>query len=171
MNTYFFIAQVIGAIALIILVMSLQKNDKRTLLKYQMFSSFLYAIQYIFLNAYTGALMNLTCMARNYIFNKYEKQQVPIGWLIIVVSVMIGLSILTFNGAISLLPMIAVVLYSVAVWDGDLKCIRIVDVISCSLFIIYNIRVLAITGLIATIIELCAAIIGIYRFDINRNKN
>ena len=47
MTINFIIAQVFGAIALIILIISLQKNNKKTLLKYQIFSSLLYAIQYV----------------------------------------------------------------------------------------------------------------------------
>ena len=169
MSINFIIAQIIGISALIVLMISFQRNVKEKLLKYQMISSFLYAIQYIFLGAYTGALMNFTCMIRNYIYNKYQNK-VPLYWLIIVVLIMIFLSMLTYSSLISLLPMIAVVLYSCALWYGNLKLVRITEVISCILFIIYNIKVLAITGLIATFIEMFAAIIAIYRFDISKSK-
>lgn len=169
----FIIAQVIGAIALIILMLSFQKNNKETLLKYQIFSSLLYAIQYIFLKAYTGSMMNLTCMIRNCIFRKYDKEnkKVPIIWLVFVVAIIITLSLITFDGWISLLPMIGVISYSVALWGGKLKIVRIAEVFSCILFIIYNIKVLAITGLIATVIEMLAAMIAMYKFDIKKNKN
>ena len=169
MTINFIIAQVIGILALFILMLSFQKNEKKLLLKYQIISSFLYALQYTFLGAYTGSLMNLTCMARNFIFNKYNNK-VPIYWLIIIVLLMITFSLITYVGIISLLPMFAVVLYSIAVWHGNLKLIRYTEVFSCSLFIVYNIKVLAITGLIATIIELIAALIAIYRFDIKKPK-
>ena len=145
------------------------KKWKKLLLKYQTMSSFLYAIQYAFLGAFCGSLMNLTCMARNFIFNKYNNK-VPIYWLIIIVLLMITFSLITYVGIISLLPMFAVVLYSIAVWHGNLKLIRYTEVFSCCLFIVYNIKVLAITGLIATIIELIAALIAIYRFDIKKPK-
>lgn len=163
---YFIIAQIIGTFALIVLILSFQKNEKKTLLKYQSLSSFLYALQYVFLGAYTGCLMNLTCMARNIIFNTYNNKKIPFYWLFLIIALMIGFSLITYTGVISLLPMLAVVLYSIATWYGNLKLIRCTDVISCSLFIVYNIKVLAITGLIATIIELVSALIAIYRFDI-----
>lgn len=169
MTINFIIAQIIGIIALMILMLSFQRNEKKVLLKYQIISSFLYAIQYAFLGAYTGTLMNLTCMARNIIFNKYN-DNVPVLWLIIIVIVMFIFSLLTYTGIISLLPMFAVILYSISVWYGNLKLIRCTEIISCTLFIIYNIRVLAITGLIATIIELIAAMIAIYKFDIKKLK-
>ena len=167
---YFIIAQIIGIFALIVLMLSFQKNEKKILLKYQIFSSFLYALQYVCLGAYTGCLMNLTCMARNIIFNKYNNKKIPLYWLFFIITLMIGFSLITYMGVISLLPMFATILYSIAIWYGNLKLIRSTEVISCSLFIIYNIKVLAITGLITTVIELVATLIAIYRFDIKENK-
>ena len=166
----FIIAQIIGIIALIVLMLSFQKNEKKVLLKYQIFSSLLYALQYIFLGAYTGSLMNLTCMARNCIFNKYNNRKIPFYWLVLIIALMIIFSLITYIGVISLLPMFAVILYSIAIWYGNLKLIRCTEVFSCSLFIVYNIKVLAITGLIATIIELIAALIAIFRFDIRKSN-
>lgn len=59
---YFIVAQIFGALALTILIISLQKNSKTKLLLHQSISSLLYALQYLFLNAYTGCFINLICM-------------------------------------------------------------------------------------------------------------
>ena len=167
---YFIVAQIFGALALAILIISLQKNSKTKLLLYQSISSLLYALQYLFLNAYTGCFMNLICMIRNMIFNQYPKKRPPIYWLIITIVLMIFFSSLSYTGVISFLPMIAVILYSIALWHGNLTVIRTTEIISCSLYILYNIKVLAITGLIATIIEFVGAILAVYKFDIKKKK-
>lgn len=167
---YFIVAQIFGALALAILIISLQKNSKTKLLLYQSISSLLYALQYLFLNAYTGCFMNLICMIRNMIFNQYPKKRPPIYWLIITIVLMIFFSSLSYTGVISFLPMIAVILYSIALWHGNLTVIRTTEIISCSLYILYNIKILAITGLIATIIELVGAILAVYKFDIKKKK-
>ena len=78
----FIIAQIFGLVALIILVISFQKNKKERLLKLQMFSSLLYAIQYVFLKAYTGFFMNIICMIRNLIFNKFKNRRPPLYCLV-----------------------------------------------------------------------------------------
>ena len=166
----FIIAQIIGLIALCVLGLSFQKNDKKVLLKYQIISSFLYALQYVFLSAWTGSLMNLMCMIRNIVYSKFENKRVPL-WIVgIVIVCMIGLSMFSYTGIISLLPMIAVVIYTISLSQSSLKIVRLVEIISCTLFIIYNINVLAYTGLIATVIELIMALIGIIRFDIKNTK-
>lgn len=164
-----YLAQLFGFFALVILIISFQSNNKKTLLKYQIFSSLFFAIQYLCLNAITGCLMNLMTMIRNIIYKMFKKT--PLLFVSLIIIIMIILSVFSYNGLISLLPTIAVILYSVALWQKSLKITRITEIISCSLFIIYNINVLAIIGLISTIIELLFAIIAVYKFDIKKNNN
>ena len=165
----FYLAQLFGVIGLIILILSFQQNKKSKLLKYQIFSSFCFAIQYLCLNAISGCLMNSMTLARNIIFSKF-KDRVPIIYLIVIIILMIILSMFSYNGLISIFPTIAVILYSIAIWQKNLTFTRIAEVIGCVLFIIYNINVLAISGLITTVIEMISAIIAIYRFDIKKQK-
>lgn len=101
--------------------------------------------------------MNLICMIRNIIFSKYKK--VPIYYLIIVIILMIFLGLLSYQDIYSLLPLIAVILYSIGLYKGKTKIIRIIELISCSLFIIYNIKVQAYIGLISTVIEFLGCLI------------
>ena len=165
----FILAQILGAIALFILVLSFQKNEKQSLLKYQIGSSIFFAAQYLFLQAYSGCLINIACIIRNLLFRKYTGKQIPIYYLIFVICIMIVLSLFSYVGPISLLPCIACVLYSCSLWQNNLKVTRIIEIISCSSYIIYNIYVLAYVGLVSSIIELISALIAIYRFDIKKD--
>ena len=157
MSIPFILAQILGLFALIVLIISFNKNKKKEILKYQILSSLLFGLQYLLLNAYTGCLMNLICMIRNIIFSKYKK--VPIYYLIIVIILMIFLGLLSYQDIYSLLPLIAVILYSIGLYKGKTKIIRIIELISCSLFIIYNIKVQAYIGLISTVIEFLGCLI------------
>lgn len=163
----FFLAQLFGLIGLIILVISFQQDKKDKLLKYQVFSSLFFSIQYFCLNAITGALMHGMTLIRNIIFKRF-KTKVPIIYLIIIISFMVILSAISYEGIISVFPAIGVILYSIAIWHGNLTMTRCVEIFGCILFIIYNIKYFAITGLITTIIEMMSAIIAIYRFDLKR---
>ena len=165
----FYVAQLFGIIALVVLIMSFQKDKKDALLKYQIFSSLLFALQYLFLNAISGCLMNLMSLIRNFIYKKFN-DKIPIIYLILVIICMIILSLISYKGIISLLPTFAVILYSIALWQKNLTITRIIEIISCSLYIIYNIKVLAISGLISTFIEMLSAITAIYKFDIKKTK-
>ena len=165
----FIFAQILGATALFILILSFQKNEKQSLLKYQIGSSIFFAAQYLCLQAYSGCLINIACIIRNILFRKYTGKRIPIYYLLFIICIMIVLSLFSYVGPISLLPCIACILYSCSLWQDNLRVTRIVEVISCSLYIIYNIKVLAYVGLISTIIELISALIAIYRFDIKKD--
>ena len=165
----FIFAQILGGIALLILILSFQKNEKQTLLKYQIGSSVFFAAQYLCLQAYSGCLINIACIIRNILFKNYTGKKIPIYYLIFIICIMIVLSLFSYVGPISLLPCIACVLYSCSLWQDNLKITRIVEVISCSLYIIYNIKVLAYVGLFSTIIQLVSALVAIYRFDVKKD--
>ena len=160
----FWIGQIMGIIALVILIVSFQINNKKRLLTLQIFSSLFFALQYLFLGAISGCLMNMMTSIRNIVFRKFKNSIC----LIIIIVIMITMSIFSYNGLISLLPGIVVIIYSIALWQDNLTITRITEVISCLLFIIYNIKFYAISGIISTIIEMVFAMIAIYRFDLRK---
>ena len=171
----YIIAQILGILGLIVVIISFQLNTKRSLLICQCISSFLFAIQYILLNAITGFCINMTCLVRNLIFIKYGERKIPIAWIILTITVMTILSVSTYDGIISILPTISGIIYSIGIWQSNLKVTRICDIIACLNAIIYNISYLAIAGVISSILEMSSSSIALYRFNIKKdikiNKN
>ena len=165
----FYLTQVFGLIALIILISSFQQNNKKKLLKYQIFSSVFFSVYYLLLNATTGFLVNAMNVIRNIMFSKLGKK-IPIFYSGIVVSFFIVMSIVFYDGLISLLPFIATIMYTIVISQKNLTITRIVVLITCLLSIIYNIEMSAVTALIASILEFTSVVISIYRFDIKKKK-
>lgn len=163
-NITFYLAQLIGLLGLIILLFSFQKNTRKDLLKYQIISSSFFSIQYLILGALSGFVMNITMCIRNLIFSKYEN--VPKKYITIVVIIMIMLSLLSYNGPISLLPCLGSIMYTISLAKSNLKITRCVNILTCILYAIYDIKVLAIAGLISTTIELLSTLFAIYRYDL-----
>ena len=64
--------------------------------------------------------------------------------------------------------MLGVLNYSFAVWTGDIRLIRILDIFSSLLFCVYDVFVFSITGFIFHFVEFCSVVVGIYRFDIKK---
>ena len=163
----FIIAQIIGLVALIALVLSFQKNDKETLLKYQIISSLAYTIQYLLLNAMSGCFINIVCAIRNILFS-YDHEKIPFIYLIATLIALTTLSLFSYTTPISLLPGIACIIFSISLYQKNLRITRIIEVISCILYIIYNIKVKALTGLICILIELTSTLTAIYRYDLKK---
>ena len=169
MDMTFLIAQLIGAVAFIILIFSFQKDDAKKLFRYQIASSLFFSIQYLLLNAMSGFFINIVGLFRNYVFSKCDKK-VPFIWIFIVIFIMLLIILVSFDGLHSILPIIAGIIYTIALGYKNLKFIRIAEIISCILFIIYNIYVYAFVGIVSSIIELAFGLIAVYRFDIKRDK-
>lgn len=165
----FYLAQIFGLIALVILVSSFQQNNKKKLLKYQTFASVFFSAYYLLLNAITGFLMNAMNIVRNIMFTRLGKK-VPLFYSSIIIIFFITLSIVFYDGPISLFPFIAGIIYTIGISQKNLTVTRIIGLISCLLCIIYNIKMLAVTALIASVIEFTSVLISIYRFDTKAKK-
>ena len=162
-NISFYLAQVIGLIGLIILLISFQKNSRKALLNYQIVSSLLFSVQYIILGAMSGFVMNIMMCLRNLIFSKFDN--VPRKYITIVIIIMLVLSVFSYEGSISLLPCIGSIIYTISLAKSNITITRVTNVFTCILYIIYDIKFLAIAGLISASIELLSTLIAIYRYD------
>ena len=161
------ISYMFGIIAIISLIVSFQINDKNSLLKYQIISSFSSFFQYLLIGSLMGAFMNLVAGIRNVVFARYDGK-IPIFILIVFIILITFLSMISYNGDISLLPMLAVLSYSFALWTLDLKLIRLIDVLASILFLVFDVCVFSVTGFILHFLEMSSALVSIYRFDIKK---
>ena len=171
MDNNFIIAQIFGVIALIFLGLSFRINRKKNILKYQNFANLAYSLQYITLGAYSGLLMYLMCIVRNFWYSRYKNGEVPKIVLIIILIIMLGLSILSYNKIYSLIPIFGIGINTYGLWQKKLKVTRRCQLIAASSVTIYNLIVSAYAGAIATFIEVILTLVAIYRFDIKKRKN
>jgi len=90
--------------------------------------------------------------------------------LIILTIVPIIISCFTFTGWISLIPIIATILYTYAIWQKNLTRFRVIVSSSSIGWIFYNFVGGAYVSLIGGIFEFISGIIAIIRFDILGKK-
>ena len=165
MNIY---AQVFGFIAIGLWVFSIQKNSKKDILFFQTGANLFYIIMYLILGAYTGASMNFISASKGLIFYEYEKQKriIPKYLLIIFLVAITILGFITWSSFLSLIPMVAAILYIVSTWQKDLKVIRVVYIIAAIAWIYYNYITGAYIGVFGNILEIISGILSL-----NKNKN
>lgn len=168
MNYDFIIAQLFGIIALIFLGLSFRINRKKNILKYQNYANLAYSLQYITLGAYSGLLMYFMCIVRNFWYGRYKNGEVPKFVLIIILIIMLGLSILSYNKIYSLIPMLGIGLNTYGLWQKKLKVTRRCQLFAASSVTIYNLIVSAYAGAIATFLEVILTLVAIYRFDLKK---
>ena len=165
------IGQIIGFIAMAIIVASYQQKSHKNILTFQMVSGLLFTVHYLLLGAYTGAVMNLLGAFRSLVYsNRSKKWASSVIWPICFSVAFLISGILTWDNVFSVFPLIAMLMSSVVLWIQQPKINRMLSLPTSSFWLIYNIKTLSYPGIITEIFVLGSIIIGIFRLDIKKKN-
>ncbi len=165
------IGQVVGFIAMAIIVISYQQKTHKNILVFQMVSGLLFTAHYILIGAYTGAIMNLVGAFRSLVYsNRNKKWASSIIWPILFSIGFLISGILTWENAFSVLPLIAMLMSSVVLWIEKPKINRIFSLPTSTCWLIYNIKTDSLAGIATEVFILTSIVIGIIRLDIKKEK-
>lgn len=169
----YWIAQGFGILGLLVMVISLFQKNKDRMLGYVAFNGIFFGIEYLLLGAYSGMFSNFFGIFRTYISKEKEKHKNLNKWYILLFFI-IGYAIIgfiSFDGKIvSLLPIIAEIIYVIALWQKDVKKIRIGTLLMVILWLIYDIFVKAYPSMITDLIVMSSTIVAIVIKDILKRK-
>lgn len=168
MNEIFFIlAQILAVVAFGLDTLAMQCKRKSGILIMGIASNMTYALEYAFLGAWTGAISLAIGTVRNITYFIFEKKELKpnIYVLVIFISLLIGAGVYTWENVSSLLPMIAIITWTVASWQDNTKWMRIAEIMICIMWIIYDLLVGAYTSCLTEFIILSSAAIGLFRHD------
>ena len=157
----------IASIASIFLfIISVQFKEKKDILLVQLFAAMSYFIVYLIIGAFSGCAIELVEQLKNLIFYFYEKnkKKIPVILLIVFVSLLIIVSIFTYEDPKSLLPLIINLSYFISSYFKNPKHIRIVMLICGFIWALYNFLIGAYIIIIGNILEIISAIISLIRF-------
>lgn len=186
---YNILVQAIGFIAIAVNILAVQFNSHGLIMLFKSIGSFLFCIQYLLLSAYTGLVMDLIGVIRNFIFAYNVKKGRSNKWWIIIFSILtaglgIATIILTWSKTISALTrwssdtailtvlavfisvisIVAKLLTTIGYGAKDPHKVRMINLPSFSLWIVYNITVLSIAGAINDGMSIISILIAEYRF-------
>lgn len=161
--------QICGLVAMLFSVLSFQRNTHKKIMIMQISANFLFAIQYFSMGAYTGAVMHGIALMRGIVFYNMDKKWAQgKGWIIAFVLMFIGFGAATFDGVLSILPPLAMVLNTFSFASKDPQFTRRTILISSPMWLVYSIITGSIGGAINECFVICSSILGIFRY---RNKN
>ena len=178
--------QAIGFIAIGVNLIAVQFNKYSTIILFKTIGSLLFVLQYIFLGAYTGMIMDIIGSIRNIIFSSNVKNNRSNRNAVIVFSLLtaiLGITtiVLTWDVSeirwtdnvkfatilmvfIGILSIIAKLLSTVAYSIKSPHTIRMLNIPSCSCWLIYNLVVFSIAGFVNEVMTICSIIIAEIRF-------
>lgn len=170
MNLVSVIYVVISILSIILYVLSVQFKEKKQILIVQFFASTCYLIVYVIKGAISGIAIEVLEELKNIVFIWYEKKNkhIPIIFLMFFLLFLIIVSLIFYDGLLSLLPLVINVLLFISTYYKNPKYIRWIMLISGILWGIYNVYVGAYIIVIGNVLEVISAIVAIKRFDYNK---
>ena len=144
------LAQVLASLAILFWVISILLKNKKNILLMQVIANGIYGIEYLLLGAFSAASMNFLSFLRLLVYYFYALLNIKMPkWILFVfITLVLLFGIITYDGLISLLPIIITVLYTYAFWQNNLNVARIIYIVAAIIWIYYNYEVGAYVGII-----------------------
>ncbi len=161
------IAQIIGFVALIVIVIGMQQKQYGRIVFCKIANAFLSVIHYLFLGAWTGAIINLaSCFANGVYWYKNVKNKSVLPFQIIFGVMFVALGLLSWHGWISIFVIMAKLVSSIALSIKNPRIIRILNLISNPCWLVYNLYMQSISAVLTDTLVITSVIIAIIRHDI-----
>ena len=165
------VIQAIGFLGLAVSVLSFQPKSYQAVIWLRVISEIIFAVQYFLLGAYTGMATNILSAVTNSVYRELVKRNKSTKICRVVFAFLFVITgILTWQGVISLLVILAKVLSSVANGLGKAKTIRYMNLGIMMLWNVHDIIVFSIAGVLSNMATIVSILIAIFRNDRKNGK-
>ena len=161
-NIIYYIFAILGVV---LFASSVQPKKKKDILGVQFFASICYMIAYIVKHAWSGVATEVVEQVKNLVFIQYEKKnkKIPFYFLIIFCFLLIIIAFITYNGILSMIPLVINLSYFVGTYIKNPKYIRIIVFCCAILWAIYNYSIGAYIIIIGNVLEMVSSAISLVR--------
>ena len=165
-NMIFWVVQAFGIITLILYVVSMQMKKKETLLILQIISNSFFVFQCILTNSLTGGVLVSLAIIRGIVFYIYKKREVnpKIVTFSIFQAAIIVSTIFTWESILSLFAFLGNSTNLYANWQDKMKVLRILTIVGCILWMIYQFYSEMYTSMISEFCIIISSVIGLWKF-------
>lgn len=164
MTHAYVIAQIFGAIGILVFILLYQFNSMKSVLKTKMTMDVLWAVHYLLLGAYSAFSINLICLVKELVFfnddKKFFKSKL---WLWIFIAFNLVSAVLTWKGYYSVFPAIASSLATISFHQKNITVARVIGITNNVLMFAYDIFVGSYMGLIGETLAFVAVIFAMYK--------
>lgn len=159
----YLISQLFASCAFLMSLIAYHRKDKKCILKNMILSNIFNLTHYFLLGAFSGCITKSLAIFRDCVVIQKEKNKKlsKKRYLFIFIVLYIIASIITYNGIISIMPFIAALTYIIFIWNGNEIQIKKVALFSYVLWLLYNIFVYSLIGIISNSISIISTLIAI----------
>ena len=163
---FMIIAQGIGFFGMIGNFISYQQNTNKRIVGVQIFAALFFFVHMLLIGATTGALLNILGALRNFVFFMRPKKWAESSlWVYVFCVFYLIAGILTWSGAISILPTIAMMCGTVALFMIKPKTTRKLALFCSVGWIVYNAFVFSLAGMVSETLTISSILIAMFKFD------
>ena len=160
-------SQILGFIGTTIIVIGMQQKKYKNIVICKIGNEFFASLHYLLLGGYTGMLANLaSCFTNSVYYFRIKKGKSTLPFQIIFATMFVAIGALSWHGYISIFVVMAKLISSVALGIKNPRTIRILNLISNPCWLIYNIYMGSIIGMISDSLVIISVVIAIIRLDI-----
>ena len=162
MNTIYIISQIFGTLSFVISLIAYHRKKKKKIFQTMMVSNILDILHYLFLGAYCGCITKVIALIRNEIIIVKEKNKKLNNNIVLIClfGIYLTAGIITYKNIYSVLPILAAIIYLYFVWSGDELKVKKVAFGCYFLWLMYNIFVFSIAGIVSNIISIISTFIA-----------
>jgi len=157
--------QILGWLAALLTFLSYQHKDHKKLIVIQSLSTLSICISYLFLNAWSGMLLNVVCLVRNFIIYKKNLKIFSYSfWPYLLSGIMGIMGAISWQGPMSLLIVVALAANTLFLYFPNVQNLRKSVLVTSTMILIYNVYYTVWGGVANEMIATVSSMIGIYRY-------
>ncbi|MBQ8311015.1 MAG: YgjV family protein [Clostridia bacterium] len=165
-------AQCVGFVAMGVAFFIYAFRDRRKILFTKLIADALWMIHYVLLGAHSGAVINTINVVREGVFYHKEKPWAShLFWPFLFVAANAVSTAFSWQGWISLLPLVGSSLNVLALWCASPKRIRLIALPALTMWEIYSILVGSVSSTIVNGISIVSILFAMGRDLLERRKN
>jgi len=159
--------QALGYMAVLLLFVSFQVDNRKSILGLLIVAMVFLAAHQFLLGALVGAAANGLTIFRNLVFRYkndrpfLQHRSLPYVFSILLLST----SVLLWQGWYSVLPALAVIASTFALWVNDTKTIRVLSLIGPLLWLPYAFIIASMPTILVQVVIISSILIAMFRFD------
>jgi len=167
----YWVAQILGFIGLGFILCGMQQKKYGMIVFCEVVNSFFSAVHYLILGGYTGMWICLvSCFTYVVYWDRNRKGKSTLGYQIVFGIMFTVLSLISWHSFVSIFVMIAKLVSAVSLGIKSPRIIRFMKLISFPCWLIYDLYMGSISGIIGDIMSIGSVVIGIVRLDLSKKK-
>lgn len=161
------LVQAIGLAAAALFIFSFQLRSRKVILILQFLADVLFCIQFYFLGGISGCYGMILNIVRNFMLIFYDRS--PLirwkGWIGVFCVIALFLTVISWEGPVSLLPLFANIACFVGYWTGSTRNIRLCNLFcACPCWLTYDLVTGSLGGALNETVSIISILISLFRF-------